>query len=65
LSAEDVTADEATLAGRWHAAREQHRAVLIEREGAENFDGLQSFLSCTRQLAAERRLSRFCYLAER
>ena len=64
ISTEDVTDDEVTLAGRWHDAREAHRAALVEREGAANFEGLQRFLDVTRRLAAERRMSRFCYLAE-
>ena len=39
--------------------------LLIEREGPENFDGLQRFLACDQQLSEERRLSRYMYLAER
>ena len=65
LAIEDVTDDEAMLAARWHDAREQHRQALVEREGAANFDGLQQFLVCTRRLAEERRMCRFCYLAEK
>lgn len=65
LQAEDVTPAAASIAARWHGAREQHRARLVEREGAENFDGLQRFLACVRRLSEERRLSRFAYLAEK
>jgi SAM-dependent methyltransferase len=63
LSTEDVTAVEEAIAERWRAARERHRDELIAREGETNFSGLQRFLACAHQLAAERRLSRFCYLA--
>jgi hypothetical protein len=65
LSSEDATEDTAVIAQRWHDAREEHRAVLIEREGQANFAGLQRFLACVHCLSAERRLSRYCYLAER
>jgi len=65
VSAEDVTAAAETIAGRWHDAREAHRAELTLREGEANFDGLQRFLACVRIVSAERRLSRYCYLAER
>src|SRR5262245_52099572 len=65
LSSEDVTEDAAAIASRWHDAREAHRAALVEREGQANFDGLQRFLACVHQLSAERRLSRYCYLAEK
>jgi SAM-dependent methyltransferase len=62
---DDLTDGAASIAARWRAARERHRAALIEREGAGNFDGLQRFLSCVQQLSEERRLSRFAYLAEK
>jgi 2-keto-3-deoxy-L-rhamnonate aldolase RhmA len=65
LATEDVTSDEAMLAARWHDAREEHKKALVEREGTANFDGLQQFLDCTRRLADERRMCRFCYLAEK
>ena len=65
LSSEDVTAAAEAIAGRWHAAREQHRQELLSREGDENFAGLQRFLACVHRLSAERRLSRYCYLAEK
>jgi hypothetical protein len=53
------------IAARWHAAREQHRGELVDREGVANFEGLQRFLSYVHRLSAERRLSRYAYLAER
>jgi len=64
LSSEDVTAAAEVIAQRWHDAREQHREELVAREGEENFAGLQRFLQCVHRLSAERRLSRYCYLAE-
>ncbi len=65
LSSEDVTAAAELIAERWHAAREQHRDDLIAREGEVNFAGLQRFLACVHKLSLERRLSRYCYLAEK
>ena len=65
LGREDVTEGAAVIAERWHAARERHRAALVEREGAANFDGLQRFLACCQRVSAERRLSRYAYLAEK
>jgi len=65
LSSEDVTEDAAAIAQRWYEAREKHRVALVEREGQANFDGLQRFLACVHSLSADRRLSRYCYLAER
>jgi SAM-dependent methyltransferase len=65
LSSEDVTAGAEVIARRWHAAREQHRDDLVTREGEANFAGLQRFLECVHRLAAERRLSRYSYLAEK
>jgi SAM-dependent methyltransferase len=65
LASEDVTASAESVARRWHDAREQHRGELVSREGEANFAGLQRFLACVHRLAAERRLSRYCYLAEK
>jgi SAM-dependent methyltransferase len=65
LAADDVTEAAATVGQRWHDARESHRAELVAREGEANFEGLQRFLACTHRLAAERRLSRFAYFAEK
>lgn len=65
LTTEDVTAAAETIAGRWHDAREAQRAELTTREGEENFAGLQRFLACVRTVSAERRLSRFCYVARK
>lgn len=61
----DLTAGAASIAARWRTARDDHRTTLIEREGPENFAGLQRFLACVQQLSEERRLSRYSYLAEK
>jgi SAM-dependent methyltransferase len=63
--ARDVTANAEQVARRWHDARERQREVLERREGSPNFEGLQRFLMCVHTLSAERRLSRFAYLAEK
>jgi SAM-dependent methyltransferase len=65
LESEDLTRDAEAIARRWREARETHRDELLVREGAENFSGLQRFLACVQTLSAERRLSRFSYLAEK
>jgi SAM-dependent methyltransferase len=64
LAADDQTDAAATIARRWHDAREEHRAELTAREGEANFAGLQRFLDCVHALSSERRLSRYCYLAK-
>jgi SAM-dependent methyltransferase len=64
MSSQDVTAAAELIAERWHAAREEHRGELVTREGEANFAGLQRFLACVHKLSAERRLSRYAYLAE-
>jgi SAM-dependent methyltransferase len=61
----DVTANAEEVARRWHDARERQREVLVSREGDVNFEGLQRFLMCVHTLSAERRLSRFAYLAQK
>lgn len=65
IGVEDVTANAALVAERWHGARARHQNALVAIDGEENFDGLQRFLDCVRVLSAERRLSRFAYLAEK
>lgn len=65
VGVEDVTENAATVARRWHDAREHQREVLVTREGQANFDGLQRFLSCVHKVSGERRLSRFAYLARK
>ena len=65
LASDDMTADAAMIARRWHDARESHRRVLVEREGEANFAGLQRFLSCVHRLSEEGRVSRYGCLADR
>jgi SAM-dependent methyltransferase len=65
IAADDVTESAAVIARRWREARDAHRADLEGREGTRNFEGLQRFLGCVQTLSEERRLSRFCYLAEK
>lgn len=65
LEVQDVTANAAEVAARWHDARARHREKLVAREGEANFHGLQRFLRCVHTLSAERRLSRYAYLAEK
>ena len=65
LGVEDVTRNAAEIARRRHDARERQREALVAREGQANFDGLQRFLMCVHTLSAERRLSRYAYLAEK
>jgi SAM-dependent methyltransferase len=65
LAAEDLTEGAERIAARWLDARERHRVELVAREGAANFVGLQRFLDCVHRVSAERRLSRYGYLAEK
>ena len=65
LDVDDLTVSAAEISQRWCEAREEHREALIMREGPENFQGLQRFLRCVHTLSAERRLSRYSYLAEK
>jgi len=65
LEALDVTDAVASVSQRWRDARSARRGRLVALEGAEAFDGLQRFLDAVHRLAAERRLSRFMYRADR
>ena len=65
LEVRDVTENAASVSRRWHEARAAHRDALVAREGEENFEGLQRFLACVHTLSVERRLSRYCYVAQR
>ncbi len=62
---EDVTENTAAVGRRFHEARARHREHLIPLEGAETFEGTQAFLWTAHVLAAERRLSRFVFLARK
>jgi SAM-dependent methyltransferase len=63
--AEDVTENEVEVSCRWHAARQQRSAELIQLEGEETFAGLQRFLAIVHRLTSERRMSRFVYVARK
>jgi SAM-dependent methyltransferase len=65
LAVEDLTSSTAVIAQRRSQARERHRSKLIEQEGQVEFAAHQRYLACASRLAAERRLSRFVYLAEK
>jgi SAM-dependent methyltransferase len=65
LKKEDVSANAALVAGRWHESRQRHRDALIKIEGEERFAGLQQFFAAVHRLTSERRLSRIVYLVEK
>jgi SAM-dependent methyltransferase len=65
VQATDTTENAASIAKKWHQAREKRRQDLIALEGTSNFDGLQAFLSCVHNLTAERRLLRYVYVADK
>jgi 2-polyprenyl-3-methyl-5-hydroxy-6-metoxy-1,4-benzoquinol methylase len=62
---EDVTENEVEVSRRWHAARQQRAAELIQLEGEETFAGLQRFLTTVHRLTSERRMSRFVYVGRK
>lgn len=61
----DLTEAVASVSRRWRDARGRRRDALVRLEGEQGFDGLQRFLDAVHTLAAERRLSRFVYLASK
>ena len=63
LNVEDGTENMAQITERWRGAREQWRAEIQRQEGAEKFEATQRFLSVAHAIAAERRLSRYIFLA--
>jgi len=63
IDCDDRTENMATVASRWHDARESYREELVADEGQATFDGVQQFLQTSHRLAVERRLSRYVYLA--
>ena len=65
LRREDATGNIELTSGRWHAARQRHRDVLLKLEGEERFEGVQRFLAAVHKLTRERRLSRFVFVAEK
>jgi len=62
---DDVTANAAIVAKRWHGARARRRKELVRIEGKDNFEGLQRFLWRVHVVSIERRLSRYAYLARK
>jgi SAM-dependent methyltransferase len=65
LEREDVTESAAIVSKRWHDARAEDRAALIQIEGQERFEGLQQFFAMVHRVSSERRLSRFAYLLQK
>jgi SAM-dependent methyltransferase len=63
LRSDDSTDNVATVARRWLEARAVRRQELEEDEGPTAFQGMQQFLTIVHTLAAERRLSRYTFLA--
>jgi SAM-dependent methyltransferase len=65
VDVEDTTDHLAEIARRRHDARAERAEALREIEGDAAFDGRQRFFELVAQLARDRRLSRFVYLAAR
>jgi 2-polyprenyl-3-methyl-5-hydroxy-6-metoxy-1,4-benzoquinol methylase len=65
LVCEDVTANMAEIAERRGAARAARSHLLSDIEGAETYNGQQTFFAVAARIAKERRLSRFLYVAEK
>lgn len=65
LVCEDVSANMAEMAERRGAARASRSHLLREIEGAETYDGQQTFFAIAARIAKERRLSRFLYVVEK
>jgi SAM-dependent methyltransferase len=61
----DRTENMARMAERRRAARAAHEGDLRRVEGDASFDGQQRFFETAARLAAERRLSRFAFMAVR
>jgi ubiquinone/menaquinone biosynthesis C-methylase UbiE len=65
LLAENSTENIAQIAKRWKESRDRNRDELLQIEGAKIYEGTQEFLEMARLLAAEKRLSRYTYLAQK
>jgi len=63
--AEDMTENMAIISKRRHDARARAREELLALEGQQTYDGQQRFLAMVHQLASERRLSRYVFLARK
>jgi SAM-dependent methyltransferase len=61
----DVSENAAQVSRRWHGARAEDRAALVQIEGEERYQELQQFFAVVHRLTSERRLSRFVYLARK
>ncbi|HXS09272.1 MAG TPA: methyltransferase domain-containing protein, partial [Candidatus Krumholzibacteria bacterium] len=62
---EDASENCALVAGRWRDARANHRDALVQVEGEERYEGLQTFFDAVHRLTRERRLSRILYVVEK
>ena len=62
---EDVSENCASIAGRWHEARQRYKEALLKIEGEKRFEDLQKFFAAVYALTSERRLSRIVYLVEK
>ena len=62
---EDVTEQMSTISLRRYEARRRERDELLALEGERTYEGQQRFLAMVHQLASERRLSRYVYLARK
>jgi SAM-dependent methyltransferase len=65
VHAEDSTPTMERVATAWFASRSRHQAELEKIEGHKDYVEQQAFFEGTHRLAAERRQSRFTYVAER
>jgi len=65
LRADDATDAVALAALRLRGERAGREATLVAAEGRDRFDAQQRFLDVTHRLAAERRLARIAFLAEK
>ena len=65
MRCDDVTENQIGVAERRHAARQRHRADLVQLEGQERFDMMQSIDAMVRRLGGEQRLLRMAYVAEK
>jgi ubiquinone/menaquinone biosynthesis C-methylase UbiE len=63
--AEDVTENAALVARRWYEARARHRDALLQVEDEATYEGLQRFLTTVERVSAERRLSRYVFVARK
>ncbi len=63
VTVDDLTAEIAGVAHRWHSAREDLAGDLERIEGHDGFAAFQGFLSTVGQLASEGRLGRYAMTA--